>query len=516
MVSPGKFIKALSLLLVIGTSLSAAPQIGESTSNLSRKQLSKIQSDLVEQIRAGKQWKAEQDIIGQCKEVSTKYGEDSHEHAQMLFIQAVTYGAMRNMKAATAALSRASDIPGKTHQAKKDRLTYLMNLGDFLILTDERDEAEKVLRTSLKQREEFYGKDHSGYAFGQEALAKVLIAKGMFDEAVTLCEGAIKIESKNGNPHFAEDVSTMAYALAGVKPDSNLWPLFEKLSPELRTRAINYSQVLIHEMDPKFSLKVFQSLSSNLNKFSSSRPNDKVDVLVSVANTAFESGEPAIRISAFEEVLKLLPPTSPSITDIHLALSVAHENNDQPELVEPSYESAVKHAEKIDDQNKLAESLREFGIWLGNEKMDANQADMIHKRSVTVASKLDDLTHGHALCAYGVFLQHGSKHEPAAKLLKKAIDLLPEGHPYLFTARNHLPYAQRGEKCKCGESAEQVTLEMINEMMARRLPEDLFDEVILGQSGVFEVKTKRKPTDEEAKLIRRALENAKLKMRGDR
>ena len=301
-----------------------------------------------------------------------------------------------------------------------------------------------------------------------------------------------------------------------IRDSSNLWPLFEKLSPELRTRAINYSQVLIHEMAPKFSLKVFQSLSSNLNKFPSSRPNDKVDVLVSVANTAFESGEPAIRISAFEEVLKLLPPTSPSITDIHLALSVAHENNDQPELVEPSYESAVKHAEKIDDQNKLAESLREFGIWLGNEKMDANQADMIHKRSVTVASKLDDLTHGHALCAYGVFLQHGSKHEPAAKLLKKAIDLLPEGHPYLFTARNHLPYAQRGEKCKCGESAEQVTLEMINEMMARRLPEDLFDKVILGQSGVFEVKTKRKPTDEEAKLIHRALENAKLKMRGDR
>ena len=137
---------AVFSLTLAGDQLNAAPQIGESTSKLSRKQLKEYEVEAHGLIRAGKEWDAEQTIIGHCKEIAKKYGEDSHEHAQMLYIQATVYAGMRNLESAIEALRRAGDIPGNTQQGKKDRLTYLMNLGEFLILTKKRDEAEKVLR----------------------------------------------------------------------------------------------------------------------------------------------------------------------------------------------------------------------------------------------------------------------------------------------------------------------------------------------------------------------------------
>ena len=507
---------AVFSLTLAGDQLNAAPQIGESTSKLSRKQLKEYEVEAHGLIRAGKEWDAEQTIIGHCKEIAKKYGEDSHEHAQMLYIQATVYAGMRNLESATEALRRAGDIPGTTQQGKKDRLTYLMNLGEFLILTKKRDEAEKVLRKGLEQREEFYGKDHSGYAFGQEALAKVLIAQRKYGEAFLLCEEAVKLEFENKNPHVAEDVTTMAYALAGTDPEENLWPMFEQLSPELRHRAIGYAQVIAHEMEPAISLLVFESLNSNLEKFKSSDANDKLSTLIAIANSAWGAEKPKKRIKAFKEALPLLPPKSPSISDIHLALADAYEDLKEIEKVESSYKEAVDHSEEIGNQQMLARSLREFGLWLGNDKKDLEQADVIHKRSVEVASKLNDLPHGQALCAYGIFVQHQSKHELAAKLLKKAVELLPDGHPHLFAARNHLPFAERGEKCKCGESGKATMVELLNEMLAKRLPEDLFKELVIDENNEYHVETKRKPTAEELDLIKRALDNAKNKLTSDR
>ncbi len=49
-----------------------------------------------------------------------------------------------------------------TFEATRDRLTYLMNLGDVLARCEEYEEAEQVLREGLAERERFYGRQHPG------------------------------------------------------------------------------------------------------------------------------------------------------------------------------------------------------------------------------------------------------------------------------------------------------------------------------------------------------------------
>ena len=59
-------------------------------------------------------------------------------------------------------------------------------------------------------------------------------------------------------------------------------------------------------------------------------------------------------------------------------------------------------------------------------------------------------------------------------------------------------------------------VELLNEMLAKRLPEDLFKELVIDDNNEYHVETKRKPTAEELDLIKRALDNAKNKLTSDR
>src|ERR1700754_71100 len=86
---------------------------------------------------------------------------------------------------------QAASVKPRDDESRKERLTYLTNLGVALSWAGRQREAEKELRRGLKERLAFYGREHAGYAFGLEPLAELLRQRGKLREARQLAEEAV-------------------------------------------------------------------------------------------------------------------------------------------------------------------------------------------------------------------------------------------------------------------------------------------------------------------------------------
>ncbi len=85
-------------------------------------------------------------------------------------------------------------------EARKQRLTLLMNAGEIFQRHGQLAEAEEALRAGLAGRESFYGKTHAGFAFGLEPLGDVFLAQGKREEAARLYDAALKIFARERHP----------------------------------------------------------------------------------------------------------------------------------------------------------------------------------------------------------------------------------------------------------------------------------------------------------------------------
>src|SRR6185369_12865513 len=110
--------------------------------------------------------------------------------------------------AAVEAFKGACEGPVPTDAtARQDRLTYQTNLGLALQFADKFDDAEKVLRENLDARKEVYGADHVGYAFGQEALADLLLRQKKANDALELLNPAVGTFLKQRHPRVAHAIA---------------------------------------------------------------------------------------------------------------------------------------------------------------------------------------------------------------------------------------------------------------------------------------------------------------------
>jgi tetratricopeptide (TPR) repeat protein len=143
-------------------------------------------------------------LIKAVQSAEGQYGESSAEYATANYELGSMLNLMERHADAAKALAKAIDVNiPDDHQATRDRLTYMMQLGGLYDQMGQWPEAEKVLRKGLRLREDFYGKDHAGYAFGLEPLASVLMNQGNLGEALRLIEETIDNFWMNGHPRVA-------------------------------------------------------------------------------------------------------------------------------------------------------------------------------------------------------------------------------------------------------------------------------------------------------------------------
>src|SRR5262249_37853315 len=137
-------------------------------------------------------------------------------------------------KRALAAFRKACavNLPDN-ERASRDRLTYLMNLGQTLQRTGKLEEAESVLREGAKGRQTLHGRDHPAYGFGLEPLAEVFLQRSKLGEAELAVEEAVANLWKTRHPRLAAALALKARILKTAERETPPFADLEELPDNL-------------------------------------------------------------------------------------------------------------------------------------------------------------------------------------------------------------------------------------------------------------------------------------------
>jgi tetratricopeptide (TPR) repeat protein len=235
-------------------------------------------------VRAERQAEGERLMAEALAEAAAGYGEDSAPYAARLFELSTVLMASGDLARAAPPLRRAVALRFPEREAEQARLTYAMNLGELLQSLGHLAEAEAVLRTSLAERELFYGEAHAGYAYGLESLAALLHARGSLEEARSTIDRAVDLFWKEGNPRVAAAIATRApivkatggraFELASRLPDE----LFDALVGEVLARELGCEAPL--------HLQVLDELRAEIRARSGESSSHLPSLVVAIARVA--------------------------------------------------------------------------------------------------------------------------------------------------------------------------------------------------------------------------------------
>jgi tetratricopeptide (TPR) repeat protein len=462
---------------------------------------------------AGDAWKAEQVLQRLVEDTAQRYGPRSRLAGKARFALATLLLGMEDYPRAAAVMRAATDIEPVDHASRKDRLTYQMNLGDVLSRMGNHEEAEAVLRQSLDERRQLYGEGHSGYAYGLEALAQVVLRRGRADEALQMADQALRIDRASNNPHLAHDLAVKALALKS-RPESaaaNCLPEWPDLTPPARTAVLEAIQVLAGSYEPGLMLAVYRDVQACLEQAPSAGDQDRLNAAVAVTNMARLAGDHEARVAAFRQVIELLGDNREQLVGAWLGLALAQNDAGQTAAADDSYREAVRLAEAIGSPAQAAQALRNYALHL-DATGRADEAAATHRRAVTAARQAGDPEMlGRALCACGIFFQHRSQFDVALPLLEESLRLLPAAHPDAVCAQSHLTAARGNQSCGCEATNQEALAETLRRLVRERAPAGLVKEVHIdfaNQELPIAIEATREPTDAEGRQLYDAVQNA--------
>jgi tetratricopeptide (TPR) repeat protein len=172
----------------------------------------------------GRMAEAEEMMTQEVQDVAAEYGEDSPEWASAQSDFGDLLYTAGHAERSIDYFRRAASVPGRDDEARRDQLTYRMNVGVALQRAGRLDEAEAELRRGAEERLTFYGREHPGYAFGLEPLANLLLQRGDARQAATVAGEAVENLRRNEHPQLTALLVLRAVALhtAGEPPFPDL------------------------------------------------------------------------------------------------------------------------------------------------------------------------------------------------------------------------------------------------------------------------------------------------------
>jgi tetratricopeptide (TPR) repeat protein len=476
-----------------------------------------VESRALQMLQAGESWPAEQMLQQLVDDVSREHGSQSRAAGRAIYAQSLLMLGMEDYPRAIGALRTASQLDPIDAPSLKDRLTYQMNLGELLSRSGQHDEAESVLSSSLDERRKFYGEQHSGYAYGLESLAAVVLRAGRPDDALPLVDQAIQIDRASGNPHLSHDVALKAAILHSRKPPpANGFPDWPQLDPQRRGEAIMVCHVLSDSLPPAVALSVYGDLKLRLAEAPSADPHDPLRVLTAITNTARLAGNHGARVDAFREIIRNLDSGHETAVTAWLGLAAAQNDAGRADEADQSYLEAASIADRLSSPRVTAQVSRNHAIHLA-ETGRTDEADQTHARAVAAARQSgDDEMLGRTVCARAIFLQHQGRLDDAIPLLDEALLLLPAAHPDAFCAHSHLTAARDNRSCGCDEAHGDALARVLERLVLDRAPPGLVKQIHVNlddTASPISVEAARKPTEEEGRQLYGAVQNAIGEMR---
>ena len=134
-----------------------------------------------------------------------------------------------------------------------------------------------------------------------------------------------------------------------------------------------------------------------------------------------------------------------------------------------------------------------------------DEADALFQKACAQAEKSKDPRHlGNTCAAYGFFLQHHSRGAEAFDFLERAHTALKGEGFAALQLRLHLNALINGTPCGCSESADALTAELERRVKGQ-LPDGLMEALRIHPVKGIELSLRRPPTQEEQKLLQRAI-----------
>lgn len=463
----------------------------------------------------GESLQAEDCMEAAVRATESRFGPGSAQYASSLYELGALLEIMGRSEDGIGAMRRACavKIPDDT-EATRDRLTYLMQLGEMLERVGELHGAEEVLRESLAARAEFYGREHAGYAFGLEPLASVVFRLGDHDAALEMTDEVIDNFWRNGHPRVATAFPLRAEILKCAQDPTPPFEGLDELPPAILEDMVGAAVERVEMDSPAIGQAILTDLLPLIENNLGQHHDATLKLRSVLANLASALGGHEGRIESIEKVIAGLDARGQreDAIDTRYGLALALSDAGSHAAAREMYAEAIALADDLGHDILRAKGLRNLGLLLS--EIDENvEAEQTMRLAVGASRRSqDDEQIGSSVAALGIFLQHGGDLEQAESLLEESIDRLDDTHPSCLCARSHLQALRDNSSCGCGDM-ESAIVESFRNFVMERMPEGLVAAILVDiEDGQFVIGVDfdSEPTEEELELVHRTIEQAQI------
>ena len=478
----------------------------------------------LQKAHAGDRWGAEALLAEAMASAKREPGAASAEYARACYEYGSLLAAFGQVRRALPPFRDACAVRVAEPSAVKNRLTYLVQLGELLRGVGELDEAEQVLRESLAGRSGFYGEDHAGYAFGLEPLAAVLLHKGRHDEALARVEQAIRVFVDTGHERVATALALRAEVVKVRDPDAPAFPAIEApasffgaIAEAVFARAADWGG---GDGNAAARRALLQDTHELLCKQLPKDDSLALQALSQIANYEQRLGAAADferRCSAARELgaaFGRLGQERQAILCV-LGLALAQSEAGDAEAALATYRDARERATALGVADLQVKVLRNTGLLLSQMDRRADAEKDLRAATELAERSGEEPELGACRSALGIFLQHGGALEEARTLLQRAVAGLDPANPDALCAQSHLQAIDTKSACGCGDMTDSIAASL-ERMVQAELPEGLLERLeleITDEDVRISVHLLREPTPEELERLQSAVHRADATLR---
>lgn len=463
--------------------------------------------------QAGDKLGAEELMVDAVRNAISEHGQGSIVFARASYELASMFVMLSRYSQAAETLEAATNVHiPDDQQATRDRLTYLMQLGELYTQLNQYEKAETVLRKGLTLRKEFYGQDHAGYAFGLEPLAELLWKQGRLDEANQIVDQTIDNFWMNGHPRVATALPLRAIILKQQGKSDDCFSGVAELSSEIFREMIEHAVDLASSADPVASQAMLDDLLSTVEPKLGANDKMVAQLRTALVNVARAIGPSEGQIETAEKVVQshLARGDKPNAISAMMGLAILHDNLGNSSACEKAYKRAYALAQEIGNLSMQSQCLRNYGLFCSEKGRKPDAEKLLKMAAQAGKQSSDKVMYGRSLGALGIFLQHNARIAEAEKFLTKAIQLLPPSEPDSLCSRSHLQAIQQNRSCGCGNMDDAIC-EAMRAHLLQVIPNGFVNSVAvsLGDDGInLHLDFARELSDPEAETLNRIVQQA--------
>lgn len=433
--------------------------------------------------------------------VEARVGKEHPAYAAALFEHASLLLALGMTARAVEALRAASASRGSTHEDEKNRLTYLMSLGDVLGHAGQLEEGLAVHDRTLVERERFYGKQHPGYAYGLGSWADVAIALGRFADAVKAAQEALAIFDATGHARVANTWALIFLAAAGSGAQ---WKSLQ-IPPAMADAILREVSQRVLPVTAVVQLRAVEALE----RFAGDRQRI-LEAWVAVDARARRSNDNATRRAALARVRDLAGASGNArlALDAELGIALCHDKDGDEASATAGYERALAMARELRSPDALSKTARNAGLYFVRWNPDRGLSLLREAQAVEGAPLEDKARAGVAL---GIQLQHRELLADARPILARALTLLDPMHPDAICGRSHLQAIEEQQSCGCGDTRAEIHAQ-VERLVRKRLPDGLLDRLEFEPDNV-NIHVTRPLSESETRLVADTVDLAMAELR---